>query len=199
MAPDVRGSGDSQGQSAPKASPLKEIQSEKTERLKKEKLVFANGKESEYWYVDNYLLGPDPSRVMVVDVATLAPGQELVGLFKERGNVTQSPGFPGLDWLNQKYYDKVVFIGEKEKLPCYHYVLKEKNGDVIVAEAWINATTGMPVRYTADGFSYTFSFDPVKVETLEMPPAYKQALAALERLRTRARLLESDAKKASSM
>jgi hypothetical protein len=175
----------------PGKQPLTEIRSIKTGKLKQDIMVFADRKPLECWFVGNLILMPGSDGGIVTFgvnslVPITVPGNRMSPYIVERGNLTQSAGFPGLDWVNMKYYDKVVLV---DKVPCYHYLFAV--GQTPFAEAWINAQTKLPVRYAGDGVLYTFAFGPTPSADLTLPPAYAEASSAGQKFISKSQLLES--------
>jgi hypothetical protein len=170
---------------------LQQIQSVKAGNLKQDLLVSKNGKTTQVWYADQVILSPGPAGdILVGNARGLEVDANVTGIFREVGKLTESFGFPGVDWLNLKYYDKVVLLG---LTPCYHYILQ--GGGVIAAEAWINAKTNLPVEYGSEGITYTYAFGPAP-ENVVMPPAYAAAYAKYHQMQTYSDQLMKDAAKA---
>ncbi len=177
---------------SPGANPLTEIQSVKTGTLKQDILVYKSHPSMEFWYTGNTVLQVESTgNVVVFDLGMLVPDSgdphgPLVKAIAERGNLAQSVGFPGLDWVKLKYYDKVVFL---DKIPCYHYVFPAEGSTF--AEAWINVATKMPIKYAASGVLYTFAFGPPPTTDLVLPSAAAKASSASNKFLDHSRQLES--------
>jgi hypothetical protein len=175
----------------PGANPLTEIQSIKTGRLKQDILIYKAGTRQECWYVGNTVLSQSAAgNIVALTLGMLAPdvgnGNPMAPYIRERGNLVQSPGFPGLDWVNLKYYDKVVVL---DKVPCYHYAFMV--GSNPFAEAWIDAQTKLPVKYAGSGIDYNVVFSAPPTGDLTLPPAFSQTMSASERILNHSRDLES--------
>ncbi len=164
----------------PDTNPVTEIRSIKTGTLKQDTIVYKNGNALKYWYMGSIFLSEDAGgRVSAYNLTLLAPtafGSAERAMILERGNLIQSEGFPGLDWVKLKYYDKVVLL---DKIPSYHYVLPA--GGVPFAEAWISAESKLPVKYAGSGALYTFAFGSTPTTDLALPPAYSQTATATQK------------------
>jgi hypothetical protein len=188
------------GVSAPLAAAknreLKEIRVTKTGNLKRDIVSYGNGTTVEVWYVDGVLFTPDSNQKLTVFNYKAVQSQYGNGL----GNAVASDGFTGLDCLNLKYYDRVVFF---QGQPCYHYGIKVPQKQLVPgspaqtnlpprsAEAWINAKTSLPVGYTdSDGKLYTYHFLDPPTAPLTLPLAYQAALAGYEKDQDKMKRLE---------
>ena len=101
----------------PGTEPLTEIRSVKTGNLKQDILVYKNRKPMEYWFVNDLMLAPGSGGGIVAFAARILipvfdPNVANSRFVVERGNLIQALGFPGLDWVKTKYYDKVVLINK---------------------------------------------------------------------------------------
>lgn len=188
---------DDEKEGAGAASPgrLKEIRSVRTGRLKRDTFVRDDGTTADFWYADGKVLQANSAGngVMALDAALLRPsagsdpGMSPARL--ERGNLTRSPGFPGLDWVKAERYDRPVPF---QKQPCFHYILPDGEGPP-AAEAWIDAKSTLPVAYRADGALYTFVFAAPPSAPLALPPAYDRQMAAERAAAEHLRSLQQDA------
>jgi hypothetical protein len=183
-------------QSAAKNPGLREIRVTKTGNLKRDIVSYGNGTTVEVWYVDGVLFTPDSNQQLTVFNYKAVQAQYGNGL----GNAIVSAGFTGLDWLDLKDYDQVVFY---QGQPCYHYGIKVQQRQLLPkgtpptappllsAEAWINAKTALPVAYTdGDGKVYTYRFLDSPAAPLALPPAYHVALTSYEKEQDKMKRLE---------
>lgn len=174
------------------AHSLQQIQTVKTGHLKRDILINRDGTTTEIWYVDGEnILSPGPSGdICVSDNKTFEPDSSVKGIFRKIGNLTISFGFPGCDWLNLKYYDKVSTDGTA---PSYHYILQE--GGVVAAEAWIDTKTYLPIKYASGQVNYIYAFGGTPSEDLVLPPAYLAAYKKLHQMQAYSSQLTKDAAK----
>ena len=158
-----------------------ELRSEKSGRIKKDMATYDKRPAKEFWFFDNYVLTKRSSGngYAVLDAASvLAMSPEVSGVLRELGSLVFSPGFPGVKWLQMKHYDKVVLWNKTR--PCYHYILRGESAEdgkgAVVAEAWIDARTGLPVSYSAGGVLYTYEFGDPPSPPLQLPPEAVEAM-----------------------
>lgn len=182
-------------QAAAKNPGLREIRVTKTGNLKRDIVSYGNGTTVEVWYIDGVLFTPDSNQQPTVFNYKAVQAQYGNSL----GNAMVSAGFTGLDWLDLKYYDQVVFYQGQS---CYHYGIKTKQtsafnappetpAQTLNAEAWINAKTGLPVAYTAgDGKLYMYRFLDPPTTSLTLPPTYQAALTVHEKNQEKMRRLD---------
>lgn len=99
------------------------------------------------------------------------PGEEIRGVYRELGRRILSPGFPGFDWIKKTHYQGVAFF-EKTR-PSYYYALKgvdpETGKSIVAAEAWIDVETMLPLRYSSEGFDFTYRFETPPSSRLQLP------------------------------
>jgi len=172
------GEGDS---AAPVPGRLRRIESERVGPIKRDLVFTDGGKPDELWFQGDKAFQTDSAgtSVLALDAASLRPSAtthpNASAAEIERGNLVYAPGFPGLDWVKEKYYDGVVLL---QGAPCYHYVLaapgEEGKAPAVVAEAWVRVKGGLPAAYAAEGAVYTFAFQPPP-QALALPPAYQQS------------------------
>ncbi len=173
---------------------LHQITSIKTQNLKRDVEIYDDGTSETYWFVGGLILLPkvNGQEVRIIDFE-----QANRPVYGEAGNPVSSPGFTGVSWVQLKYYDKVVTM---QNVPCYHYALDSKPPSPVPAaddttnhiEAWINAKTGLPVAYRADGITYNYAFGNSPESDLDLPPDYAQALKAYQQIENRRKQLEKD-------
>jgi hypothetical protein len=178
---------------APPSIQLTQIHSIRDGKIKHDLFTYSNGKTRETWYYNNFILKLNSSGndVMVLNgsIIDFTPDHypNLSAAYLRRGNLEESFGFPGLTWIDLKYYDNVV---THDKKPCYHYALTEESK--VIAEAWIDVKTGYPVAYQADGSIYTFTFDETSA-SLTLPTPYADAISRQKKMADQMRQLEKDA------
>ncbi len=185
---------DSSGKSEPKmpGNTVKQIATTKTGSTKHDVILHSDGTAEDVWYVGrNLLTSAGNGTVGVSDGSELNADFTMAPILRERGNLTRSFGFPGLDWLKLKYY--VGVAKDEGGAASYHYILK--NSDGIAAEAWIDVKTNYPIKYTGDGATYMFTFGSPPTDALVLPPAYAKAYAQLQAQQNYMNALERDAAK----
>lgn len=178
---------------------VRSVQSVKTGNLKRDILSYHSGSTSEVWYYQRHVLsttgGGGSSRVLVQNESALDDPGEAVGVFRELGNVIRSPGYPGFKWVNPSRYEGTVMFDETT--PSYHYVLRGRDPttgeNIVAAEAWVHAETGMPAAYKIDGNLYIYSFSEPPDQKLVLPAHFSTALTRLQNTLDRQRRLEADA------
>jgi hypothetical protein len=184
----VQPGSDQSGQpQAAKKKDLMEIRVTKADTLKRDILSNGGGSPIELWYADGMLLSPDSShQISVADYKQMdaSPGNGL-------GDPIHSAGYTGLDWLDLKYYDRVVVY---QAHPCYHYSIKTNAPPPSSAEAWIDVSTGLPVAYNlGNGKLYSYRFLDPPGSSLILPPAYKTALDDYRKEQEKIKRLEAAA------
>jgi len=153
---------------------LKQIDSVKSNGLKRDVLTYLDGSINESWYRGNTIIttSQDGKKVYLNDFG--AANQ----IYGEAGNPAESPGFPGVSWVKLRYFDKIVVFNKQS---CFHYLLKR--GDAGDVEAWIDVKTGFPIGYRYGGVTYTYTYDGNPVPTLALPPQIQQTFGdAQERI-----------------
>lgn len=171
------------------------IESVRTGDLKRDFITYQSGNREEIWYFqNNVLVSNRPGKVVVQDLTSLDDSGTNEGVFRLLGNAFKSPGYPGFKWVDKAHYSGVVLFN---KIPSYHYVLKGKAADsgqeVVAAEAWINAQTGAPVAYVAEGALYVYRPGPPPVDSLTLPPDFEKAYQRVKQMQDRRKRLEADA------
>lgn len=174
------------------------IDSVKSGAMKRDVITYESGGREEVWYVQDEAissLAKRPDRVIVQNTATLDEPGDARGAFRLLGSPTKSTGYPGFKWLDKKYFESVVLFNKTT--PAYHYVLKGKDpdtgSDLVVAEAWIHAETGVPVAYSSEATIYVYHFGPEPNEILGLPAAFEAAYLKVKQNQTRQKRLETDA------
>lgn len=172
------------------------IESLRNGDLKRDLIVYSSGQREEIWYFQGQaLLSTDGGKVVVRSQAILDDGGHSEGVFRLLGNDFKAAGFPGLKWVDQKYYTGVVMFNDI--VPCYHYVLRGKDpnseADIDAGEAWISAENGLPVAYISENALYVYRFGEPPVGTLALPPIFEAAFLKVKQAQDRQRRLEADA------
>ena len=171
------------------------IESTRNGDLKRDIITYQAGNREEVWYFQsNVLVSNRPGKVVVQDLTSLDDSSTSEGVFKLLGNTFKSPEYPGLKWLDKANYNGVALFN---KIPCYHYVLRGKDADsgldIVAAEAWINAQTGAPVAYVAEGALYVYRPGAPPTEPLTLPPDFEKAYQRVKQMQDRRKRLEADA------
>lgn len=172
------------------------IESVRNGDLKRDLITYASGQKEEVWYVQGQALSAAssrPEKVVIQSFAALEEGYDQTEIFRLVGNPVKSPGYPGLNWVDKKYYDTVTLFNKT--IPAYHYVLRGKvdGQDLVAAEAWIDAQTGLPLGYTSDGALYVYRFAEAPAELPGLPPAFAAALQKVKQRQDLLRRLQADA------
>lgn len=172
------------------------IESVRNGDLKRDLITYASGQKEEVWYVQGQALSAAssrPEKVVIQSIAALEEGDDREGIFRLVGNPVKSPGYPGLNWVDKRYYDTVTLFNKT--IPAYHYVLRGKvdGQDIVAAEAWIDAQTGLPLGYTSDGALYVYRFAEAPAELASLPPAFAAALQKVKQRQDLLRRLQADA------
>jgi len=173
--PDSKSESPDKSASSPSAGPggVVEIRSVRTGKIKRDTLAYQNGNTQDFWFFSTYVLQLRSNKrdYAIVDASVMDPGPEIRGVYRQIGKLVLSPGFPGFDWLQPKYYDGLVLV--EKTIPCYHYSLKgpspEGGEPIVAAQAWVNALTHYPVKYSSDGIVYTYTFGSAPTTRLRLP------------------------------
>ncbi|MFA7343506.1 MAG: hypothetical protein WC003_04300 [Terrimicrobiaceae bacterium] len=142
---------------------LLEIEAWKTPSVARVIQQWGNGKASESWIADGYLLHKFPA-LPDIYVTPLS----LRSSVQDDGMSDFNAVYPGFTWLDLKYYTGVIPLGGKK---CHHYADPEND-----REAWVDAETKAPVAYRngASNFVYAFLAPPAQDPT--MPEAFLREL-----------------------
>lgn len=172
------------------------IESARQGDIKRDLITYANGQKEEVWYVQGQALSAvssRPEKVVIQSFAALEESIDQQGAYRLVGNPIKSPRFPGLNWVGPKTYDAVRLFNKT--VPAYHYVLRTKEGDndIVIAEAWVDAQTGLPLGYISDGALYVYRFGDAPPGTMVLPPAFEGALQKVKQRQDLQRRLQADA------
>jgi hypothetical protein len=150
------------GAGAPAGAKLQEIRVVKTGITKHDTFVYSDGSTDETWYIGNKALMSD-TFVKTNIYLTEFSSHDFTGA----GDPVRSLGFTGMDWLQSKFFDKIVAY---QNVACYHYRLPSRSASV---EAWVNVKSKQPVAYQINSMLYVYSFSPPPTTPLVLPPAYQ--------------------------
>lgn len=172
------------------------IESIRTGELKRDLITYASGQKEEVWYIQGQALSAAssrPEKVVIQSFAALEEGYDQKEIFRLVGNPVKSPGYPGFNWVDKRYYDAVTLFNKT--IPAYHYVLRGKvdGQEIVAAEAWIDAQTGLPLGYTADGALYVYRFGEPPASPAILPPAFAASLQKVKQRQDLQRRLQADA------
>lgn len=172
------------------------IDSFRNGEFKRDLITYASGQREEVWYFQGQVLSAAssrPEKVVIQSFAALEEGYDQTEIFRLVGNPVKSPGYPGLNWVDKKYYDAVTLFNKT--VPAYHYVLRGKvdGQDLVAAEAWVDAQTGLPLGYTSDGALYVYRFGEAPTGSATLPPAFAAALQKVKQRQDLLRRLQADA------
>ena len=121
--------------------------------------------------VTDYAQGTSDERYCVegmqfLRMATFVPGDISVGA------VTSNQDFPELGWITLENFTGIQTAQEKK---CFVFV-SESEGDR--KEAWIDATTKLPVKFNDATYDRLYEFLPLKPSDLDPSPAIAKRVAA---------------------
>ncbi|MEI9999831.1 MAG: hypothetical protein WDO13_12080 [Verrucomicrobiota bacterium] len=152
----------SAGAAGKSTTQLQEIRVVKTGATKHDTLVYSDGGTDEVWYLGTKALMSDTFVKTNIYLTTFS-SHDFTGV----GDPVRSLGFTGMDWLQSKFFDKIVTY---QNVSCYHYHF---SGRSAAAEAWVNVKNKLPVAYQINGALYVYSFGEPPTTPLVFPPAYQ--------------------------
>ncbi|MEO7933409.1 MAG: hypothetical protein ABIT76_09655 [Chthoniobacterales bacterium] len=158
---------------------ITKVHSNRTGKLRRDRVSAADGTTVENWYADTLLLWPSN------DGEVAASDLSGIPLDTEDPSPSVPRGFPGTGWIKLEYYDKVVLV---EKRPYYHYV----HGNT---EAWIDVETKLPLAYKFSNTPYRYTFNEPPVEPLILPLPYQKTLDICEKDSAYRKQVENDLRK----
>lgn len=146
---------------------VKEVLFSRTGDLTRVQTRWSNGGVTESWLAQGYAMELPPGYPLIL---VTPPGVS-------RGRLMNSDGYyPGLDWLDLKYFRAVIQVDGK---PCFHYHHPD-----LELDAWIDVQTNLPVAAQDRDYRYRYTFlaPPEPGQTLPEPfqaalRDYKQAAA----------------------
>ncbi len=157
---------------------ISQVNTAKTGKLKYDNVTFADGKSSEYWYLDN--------SIFLTQQGGKAGATQITGDWNLNSPTIPS-GFAGTQWIQLKNYDRVVMFNKQS---CFHYQLRV-DGD-ITTEAWIDVKTNLPAGYRVDGNYYVYEFGAPPSSALSLPPLLQETLDSFKKDLEYKKQLEKD-------
>ncbi|HSI86161.1 MAG: hypothetical protein ACAI35_10395 [Candidatus Methylacidiphilales bacterium] len=151
-------------EAAPSGPPrLLEIEVQKTPAVARMTQRWSNGKVSESWIADGYLLTTYPA---LPDIYVTSLSLRAVG--SDDGISDFHSMYPGFGWVEPRFFTAVVTLNGRK---CNHFANKEAD-----REAWVDAETRLPVAYTKGKTKFSYEFLPAPQQDPTMPAAFRTEL-----------------------
>jgi hypothetical protein len=165
----------------------------KTKDIKRDSIFYSNGNHSEVWYYRNYVILRSPNGEFQLfqagsdDAAMVIPDVAVAGFF-------------GVDWIRSQNFQAKKKLENGQQVYVYGGISKfkplpappsfDQNGNAIASPpppeidipmtAMIAVDSRLPLVVEKDAWIYTYSYETLPTDMLELPADMKKRLSSME-------------------